>query len=251
MRYVKFLIATWIMVLFFCGVSIAEIAIGPLTKTVQVAAGKSATVAYKVANKGKEAVNITISGKNWFVLAENADIPIEEWLSFKADKVTLAPKQEKDIKFTVTVPKRAKGELAAMIYFTPEKKEAETIGTSYGVSLYAFVKGTEKVEVEIALASINKSGGDYYLSAQIRNNGNVHFRPKVSAVVKAGEAFEENVVFPFGKPIYGRQSFTFMQLIRGRLPDKGICTVEVSCNYGDSEDTIVKKTFTLKLEDVK
>lgn len=250
MRHIKFLTVFGCLVmisLFLCNVASADIAIAPLTKTVQVAQGGTKSVIFKVANTADEPVNINISARTWFNLPENADIKIGQWLKLGADKITLAPKQEKGLKFEIVVPKKAKGELAGMIYFAPERKKGQTLGTSYGVSLYVFVKGTEVVKPEIGNVAISKREDLSYLAVTIENKGNVHFRPKVSAVVKAEKEFKEDIILPFGKPIFGGQSYTFLGELKGKLPESGNCTVDVSCNYGDSEDTILKKSVTLNL----
>lgn len=254
MKHIKFLIAVGcltIIAVFAGGVVSADIAIAPLTRTIQVVPGKTESVIYKLANQGEEAVSIEINARTWFSLPENAGLGIEQWLKPEADKLTLAPNQERELKFKVSVPKTAKGELAGMIYFTPERQTDQTIGTSYGVSLYVFVKGTEIVKPEIGEVSINKREDKFYLTVTIENKGNVHFRPKVNAAVKTGEDFKEDVILPFGKPIFGGQSHIFVEELKGKLPEEGSCVIDVFCNYGNSPDTIIKKTVSLDLTEVK
>jgi len=234
-----------------CSQVFAEIAIGPLTKTVQIAPGDSKTVAYKVANRGDEQVALNITAKTWFTLPGNADIGIDDWLDIGKAKINLAPGAERDLEFKVNVPKQATGELAAMIYFTPERKEEQNIGTSYGVSLYIFIKGTEVIDPAIDAVSIDKNNDKAYLAVTIKNNGNVHFRPKISAVIKVGKDFKEKIDFPFGKPIYGGTKYTFTREILAELSKTGMCTIEVSCNYADSKDTVLNKVVDIDLSEVK
>ena len=138
-----------------------------------------------------------------------------------------------------------------MIYFTPTRREGQTLGTSYGVSLYVFVKGTEKVEPAIGNVSMSKREGIYYLAVSILNKGNVHIRPKVKAVVKVGKDFEESIEMPFGKPIFGGRNYTFFNNLSKQLPKTGICNIDVICNYGDSEDTIIKKSTSIDIDKIK
>ena len=229
----------------------ADIAVGPLTKTIQVAPGRSKTVVYKVANHGKEPIVLTISARTWFALPENKDIEISDWLNLKTKKVRLSPGRTKRLRFRVKVPKNAVGELAGMIYFTPERKAAQMLGTSYGVSLYVFVKGTEKIEPAIGDVLISKREEKSYLAVTIENKGNVHFRPKVNATAKVGEKFKEDLELPFGKPIFGGQKYTFVGKFEGKLPEIGTCLVDVLCNYGKGKGAILKKSVSLNLGEIK
>ena len=225
----------------------AEIAIGPLTKTIQLAPGENSSVVYKVANQGEESVVVNVGARTWFRLPDNSGIEIGDWLDLGSDKIKLDAGQEKDLKFKVSIPKEAVGELAAMIYFAPERTKEQTIGTSYGASFYVFIKGTEDISPEISRVSIDNRNNKSYLAVTMKNNGNVHFRPKISATVRLGKDLIETIELPFGKPIFGGQDYTFAKELSKQLPEKGICTVEVSCNYADSDNTVLNKTVNIDL----
>ena len=233
--------------MFVCSSVLAEIAVGPLTKTTQLKAGESSAVVYKVANRGEEPVTLNISARTWFRLEENSGIEIGDWLDIGSNKIELPAGKEKELKFKVNVPEQAVGELAAMIYFAPERKKEQTIGTSYGASLYVFIKGTEDIAPEISRISIDRRGDRSYLAVTIKNNGNVHFRPKINATVRLGKDLQETIELPFGKPIFGGQDYTFAKELNEQLPEKGICIVEVSCNYADNENTVLNKTVNIDL----
>ncbi|NQT90694.1 MAG: hypothetical protein HQ558_05520 [Candidatus Omnitrophica bacterium] len=235
---------------FVAGIASADIAIGPLTKTIQVSPGEDASVTYKVSNKGDKPVTIDISARTWFSLPENMSIELDQWLKLKKKELTLAPGKEKRFKAQVSVPKNAKGELAAMIYITPKRAKTQTLGTSYGVSLYVFVKGTEQVAPAIGNAMITEREGISYLAVPIENKGNVHFRPRVNATVKVGE-FKESIKLPFGKPIFGGKTHVFVGRFEKALPKEGICDIEVFCNYGNTKESVIKKDFKIDLKGVK
>ena len=251
MRLLKALGCAVIVSFLLSAAALADIAVGPLTKTIEAAPGGAQTLIYKVANNADKPVNINVSAKTWFSLPENAAIDIGQWLKLGVEKLTLAPKEEKELKFEVVVPKQAKGELASMIYFTPEREEGQMLGTSYGVSLYVFVKGTEVVNPQIGAVSLSKKDGIFYIAVTIENKGNVHFRPRVNAIIKIGKDIKENIVLPFGKPIFGGQDYNFVQKIEKQLPSEGDCEIEILCNYGNSADTIIKKSQAFNLGEVK
>jgi hypothetical protein len=254
MRYYKVFITaaviTTALLLSIQHLSYAEVALGPMTKTIQLSAGSSEAVEYKLYNSGEEPVTVEISARTWFRLPENQDIEVSDWLDIKTDKITLEPKHEHTLNFVVDVPKQAVGELAAMIYFTPEQEESQMLKTSYGASLYVFVKGTEIVEPRIGEVIISKRDETYYIAVAIENKGNVHFRPKVKADITSGE-FKETVVLPFGKPIFGGQDYVFAEKIIKQLPKDAVFDVDVTCNYGDIEDTIVKKQLSISAGDIE
>ncbi|MFC1807071.1 hypothetical protein ACFL0T_01740 [Candidatus Omnitrophota bacterium] len=231
--------------------AIADIALAPLTRTIQLAQEESKEVIYKVANRSDQPIALDISARTWFTLPENSQIDIKDWLNLDTAALNLKPDEERDISFTVTVPKDAKGELASMIYFAPKRQEGQMIGTSYGVSLYIFIKGTEIVDPQIGDATIARNDNKTYVTVTINNKGNVHFRPVVKATVKVGDTFEEKIDLPFGKPIFGGQNFTFVKELDKELPEKGECIIEASCNYGNDEASLVEKVFTITLDSVK
>jgi hypothetical protein len=226
-------------------------AIAPLTKTIQIAPGKSEIVTYRVYNEWSKPVELEISAKTWFSLPENANIAIEQWLKPEVNKLILGPKQEKKLKVKIEVPKDATGELAGMIYFSPKREKEQTLGTSYGVSLYVFVKGTERVEPALGDVLVSREGANSFLAVTIINKGNVHFRPRVYAIVTTDTGFKEEMALPFGKPIFGGQTKVFVEKVKGQLPQTGVCTVDLFCDYEGSKDTMLKKTATINLGAIK
>ncbi len=235
----------------FIGEASADIAVGPLTKTIQVPPEGAQTVEYKVSNAGKEPITVNISARTWFTLPENKDIKISDWLDLGAQSVRLSPGEIEKLKFKVKVPKNAKGELAAMIYFAPERGEKQTLGTSYGVSLYVFVKGTERVKPEINNVTVQKKDGEFYLTVTIENDGNVHIRPVVKASIKAPGDIKEVIELPFGKPIFGGGKHTFFTKLKSKLPEQGNCEADITCEYGKGEEAVLNKSFNIDLAAVK
>lgn len=236
-----------VLSLLFVNTAFASLAVSPLRQTVQVQAGAEQIVVYKVANKSNEAMELNINARTWFNLPENTDIGVEDWLSLGIDSIVLAPNEEKTLNFKIAPPKQAVGELTAMIYFAQKRIEGQMLGTSYGVSLYVFIKGTEKVALEIGDVLLSKRDGKNYIAITIKNNGNVHFRPQVSAKISAGD-FKKAIELPFGKPIFGGKDYTFVGIFEDELPSKGKAVIKVECNYANSSDTIIKKKVEVELK---
>ena len=68
-RFYLILLAMVVLTIFTCYQdAYAEIALSPLTKTIQVAPGRSKIVEYTIANTGNKRVEVAISAKNWFAL---------------------------------------------------------------------------------------------------------------------------------------------------------------------------------------
>lgn len=237
-----------VMTLCMCGIALADIVVSPVTNTVQVSPGGRHMAEYTVANRSDKPVTVNVSARTWFSLPENSQINIEDWLNLGTPQITIGPNRKNKVEVAIDVPKEAVGELAGMIYFAPKREKDQTIGTSYGVSLYVFVQGTEVIDPQIGDISISRNGDRNYLAVKIENKGNIHFRPRISAVVTAGDVREE-VSLPFGKPIFGGQSHIFVEEIKTALPLDGSCSVDVSCNYANSADTVLSKTVTLDLSE--
>lgn len=128
---------------------------------------------WKVVNTGSKTASFKIIFENWF----QKEIAPEKWLSIEEKEFRLDAGQGRELKFIVSIPKEASGEISAMVFFNT-LEEGATIGAGFGIPVYVAIKGTEIIEAEITEFKVDYNG-DKGISGfvNIRNKGNVHIRP--------------------------------------------------------------------------
>lgn len=131
-----------------------------------------------VINNSKEVVKVKVYSGTEKSIKENENLG--QWLRVYPRMMTLKPKGERRIKFTVRIPKSAKdGEYKGILYI----EEIPTVikGTStltlagrHGLTVYGF-KGKENYKVDILNIEIKNQE----LKIDIKNNSNKSIKPKV------------------------------------------------------------------------
>lgn len=166
-----------------CAVVYAGIGLDPTMAEISVGPNAKYESVWKVSNTGGNTASVKIGIENWF----QKEIPPEKWINFETKEFKLEPEQVKELKFTITVPEGAAGEFAAMIFFNM-LEEGEMIGSGFGVPIYVMVKGSEIVDAEIIELKVESNlGGGINGYVTIKNNGNVHIRPRTSVQILDNE----------------------------------------------------------------
>jgi len=119
---------------------------------------------------------------------------IGQWIKLSAESLTLAPKEERQIDFTITIPQNARsGEISGGIIvqkeLTEEQKNATSgfvISTRLGIRIYETVPGEviQKVLFENASLEYDEEEKNYILSVLLKNESNISVEPQVKAQVK-------------------------------------------------------------------
>ena len=185
-----------ITIVFLCSFSwVAEshsITIAPARFEARLPAGEVAGIDYYAQNDTDEPIHVTVEPVNWLQnVYDYSGIAAGDWIKAEPCEFDLKPKEIKKVHVTVRVPKKAKGELVAQIFFTSAilgiSDDAGSIKSRLGAVLYVAIKGTEKVNAEIGDISISglkideKDG--IKIDVLLRNKGNVHIRPAKGRVV--------------------------------------------------------------------
>ena len=180
-----------IVSLFFAAASgayagIATITVAPVTRTIVLEKGESKSGEYTVINKSDQTMDVSISSRYWFMPPDKSEIPLDSWLEFETTEFKVEPESRKKIGFTVTAPEGVTGELAAMISFKPRPEKTQQVNVVFSVSLYAVVKGTEKVDCEISGFNLwNYDNRDSIgMRMELTNTGNIHARSRTTVFIR-------------------------------------------------------------------
>ncbi|MFH1540712.1 MAG: hypothetical protein ABID79_02525 [Elusimicrobiota bacterium] len=143
----------------------------------------------------------TIKGNVWVIGPEDAELEVEiqpedwskgrkngvDWLKIKPEeKFVVKPKKMKEVKWVAVVPKDAKGDLVAQVFFASigSKLGEVKIGTRVPQSIYITVKGTEKSVGGITNFNVECNNGNYGFAVLFKNTGNVHLTTRGKIILK-------------------------------------------------------------------
>jgi len=132
-----------------------------------------------VTNDELTALQVTVSSRDWFVLPDNKDIRIGDWLDIHGSKqFILEPRQSRRIPVTVKAPKKAQGELVAMVSFRYiTENSASMVTPMLSVSVYNTITGTEKLSGEVRAVAMHRWNDKIQMAVVARATGNIHIRP--------------------------------------------------------------------------
>lgn len=186
----------------------AGLTITPSRQEISVAPGGKFKGVYTVRNDYQTPVDVKVEFRDWFVLAENKNLNISDWLSVSPSKVHLLPGEMKNVEYKVHISKSAKGVLVGMVSFVPETQEQQGINLVISVSIFITVSGTEKINAYLDNMKFSRDGGNLQVSVEVQNKGNVHLRPEGKCVLESGNSQKIEVQIPQGRPVYPGMSRT-------------------------------------------
>ena len=171
----------------FCVTESHALIIGPARLEARLPAGEVAGIDYYAQNDTESPAHITVEPENWAKDSyDYGSLAAGDWLKIDTYQFDLKPKEIKKLKLTVRIPKTAKGELVAQIFFTSGAVGAEAalqggVRARLGAVLYISIKGTEKPMLEIKGIDVKTAGDEKSASLKIvvtaQNEGNVHIHP--------------------------------------------------------------------------
>jgi len=186
--------------------NIASINVYPVTKTVTISKGEAEQGKFKVQNVSEAPQHISVSPRHWHMVDENMAIPLDSWLKIDPLEFDIGPGEEKEIAYDINVPQEAKGELAAMIAFRPERKPGQSVNVVFSVSLYVRVKEEEKAaNIYISNFKLWKFTDRKAIGVKMafKNDGNIHLKPRTQVYIK--NLFNKvlnTAPLKYGKPVY-------------------------------------------------
>jgi hypothetical protein len=245
-----------IFVLIFCIISsliYAGISINPTKKEIELSRGEFYRDYFLVNVSTGDFDTVSVSARVWQEMEQNKDIKIDQWLKIDNTdfKITKKNKGQIEVWYNVSVPTNTLGEIAAMISFTPRntKINNSSLTQIYSVPLYVFIKGTMSLKAEVEKFEINLNNNKTFCVAYLKNEGNVHFRPKTKFVFykKKKQVLEVNL--NTGWPVYAN-STRFFKGESEHLLKKGKYKLEILV-YNETGTLIAKKKYNLKIKNNK
>lgn len=154
----------------------AGIGIEPIQVEIAVDKGIESSGICKVINTGERPMQVVVRAEDWLKLG----IDPNTWLKVEPAQFIVEPGKFTEVKYTVSAPIVASGEFMAMMFFSGIE-ENNSVGTEFGIPIYATVNGTEVINGEIIEINVNYTENDGLNGyVNIKNNGNVHIRPYTS-----------------------------------------------------------------------
>ncbi len=213
----------------------AALALGVEPESIELVANPDTETrgVYSVVNNGGEPVRVTIQPEEWPRSAVSKDgTSIEKWLTVTPMEFDLAPKEQKEVRFTINPPTGHGGELSAMIFFATTSPEGMmNITTRNGVSLYAAFADVMRPECLITDTGVSKfrektDGGvvdrGIIFTINFENKGNVHLRPTGSIAITGADGSRYDVSIERGFPAYagGKGSYQVLWEKKDIMPGK-------------------------------
>lgn len=190
---------------------------------------------------------ITPEVKKWFEAPANKGIKATDWLKMDTTPFKLKKDASRLIKFTIQVPKNAKGEIMGMLTFSSKAELTSMVSLRLSLAIYVAVDGTDKREGEVSAVSVVNSSSDTQVSYLFSNTGNVHLRPKgLMKIFNEKDELVMNVVYPQELPTQPGQKLPYS----GRVPNyhlpPGKYTAQIQLQDADwnFEYPSQKKKFT-------
>ncbi|MBN1898246.1 MAG: hypothetical protein JW827_05685 [Spirochaetes bacterium] len=180
---IKIILSALIIIIFLVTHSFAQFNVYPKVTRMALDSYKGNGF-FTLANTGKKEVTIVIQVENQW--SNKIDDGKKEWLKVQTKEIVLKPEEKKNISYQVNMNKDMDGEVMAMVYFSKkmEKKKGITLHARTGCPVYAYRKGTEKIQASMSEIKIKKAEkGTYHFSMDITNKGNNYIFPRVYLIL--------------------------------------------------------------------
>lgn len=177
------------------------VSVNPTVVELRAATGTQTRGVFRVTNDTDQPVAITVELEP---LAPTSYAPRrpDEWVQVTPTALSLAPNEQAEVAFVVSIPPETIGELAAEVVFVQSLGAGSPGGIQvrFGMALYASVAGTERLELEVGSVELRR-GTPSTVRIPITNRGNVHCRPAGTvAISTTGGRLVTQGVLPLGFP---------------------------------------------------
>lgn len=150
-----------------------------------------------VQNSGSSSIKMKAYIEDWIYAADGSKTFIKpgsslyscsNWIKLNPETFTLAPKEEKNVSYTISAPKNASGGHVSVIFFESQAEVSEGIAVSgrIGTIVYQDTEGDIKKSGEIKEVAVAASAEGTPISVKITflNKGNSHIsaKPKISVL---------------------------------------------------------------------
>ena len=235
----------------FVSICFANIAVDPSTIEVKGKRGSIIDGSLTLYNKYNYKVEISVSSEDFLKMGINPSI----WLKIEPETCTIESQGERTFKYTISIPKDAHDELMAMVIFSIIKeKQVSGVGLQLGIPFYAIVEEDISLKVEIKDFVVQKEGNETIGIIIIKNNSNIHIRPKIKVIVENKEnKFKKEFEIPYGAPaLAGKEKTYFFKVNSTEIPYKDLkATVVMEYGLVVQDMRVIKKEFDIKVIEKK
>jgi hypothetical protein len=238
----------------------AEIGVEPENMEIVVAQGSETRGVYNIVNHADTPAHVKVDVEDWFKTRLGIKgIPVEQWIKVEPMEFDMEPKSTKQAEYVITPPSDQEGELAAMVYFGTTSPEGSfSITSRFGVSIYAAIENTIKLECSIKDLSVARNVRDpktetslldkgLIFGVMVENSGNVHIRPtgNIEIVGENGDKYELKVERGF--PVYQGKSLGYSVIWDKKdiAPGKYEVSVTLDCGKIYKMDKKIEKKAVL------
>ena len=210
----------------------AGITVTPVRVEIPLAKGMACDGKYTVRNDYDVPIKVDISSRDWFVLPENRDIKVDQWLKLSPLELSLKPGESGDIHFLVTLSTKPVGSMVAMVSFVPVLEKDPGFNLMVSASMFVTVKGTEKTAWDFSGIKLSTYDGKLQAVTSVKNDGNVYLRPVGYATITAGKKEVAKLEFLEGRPVYPGMARDVLAKSDGVLtlkPGKYTALLQVEC----------------------
>lgn len=206
--------------------------------------GKKASGYFAVKNPLKTEVEVEMKAQPFQEAAGMVKIPHDTWLHLpKTDKFNLEPGQTRKVKYKVRVPRELAGETMAIVYFIIHVAEptlgGATVERRHGIPVYVAAKNSEKVQAEIQqrtarfTSQVSSMPSPIEFSVSVKNNGNVHLRPKGRVQIFKDDRMVEQSELQSGWPVFPGTQHTYFAATAKSDWEAGQYRAKFFVEYGD------------------
>ena len=236
------------------------ISISPPSYELSANPGDQITNTIRVDNPVDQALNITVSPRNFTALGEEGQVNLTEedstyslakWITISPASAIVGARQSQEFTYTIKVPANAEpgGRFGSLVFKTDAKpiqgQSGVAVGQEVGSLLFLKIAGAVQEKVSIADFKPVNAVNEYKpvaFDVRVKNGGNVHLRPSGTITITN---------------IFGKKVATIPIDSRNVLPDAvrkmdarwggskfifGRYTATASVVYGDSKEIVTATT---------
>ena len=207
-----------------------------------VTPGQVTNGSFTVHNDGAENIHVNVQPEPWPKKTGEGVVPVDQWLKIDSKDFDLAPNENKQVKYAISMPQDSGPELISMVFFaTTAPQGAFNVTSRYGVSVYATRSDKMNVACELETVELNaniittdtgKINKGLVFALKVTNKGNVHIRPTGYIVItsESGAIYDVPIVRDF--PVYPSVSLNQFEFWNKTDILPGKYTADINLDYG-------------------
>lgn len=254
------LLLTIVLLVTVTPIAEAALSVSPSRVVLQGKPSEKKVGYFTLENQGHEPLRIVVEPEDWSGGIGGSRGTVA-WLSVKPTQLTLRPKKQARVKYTVRIPDDAGGELRTQVFFTmetPPAGGAMPMRSRLGTIIYVGIEGTERIE-----AAITDVQGFYTASTPgiahpdrvdfaigIHNRGNAHIVPEGQVVIRSekDQLTVATVRLQGGWGLLPNEQDTYHAIEHNIHLQPGRYTLDLTVFYGGDFRRPMTATKTLKAE---